>query len=262
MVIDYGLRSDAMNAQEIHQKHRPGTPLLMGNHKQLFLLGPLPFSTTKEGVSKLLRAWQWDARPLQPRGRTMDSSGINWLIQGTENPSHLIYSLKHGDVLITKLPEEKPSQPQDACTIVASRKTIEQLKQKDGEDSVFTQDPWAKARKTSEQTGASSSIPAVSQSQIASIEASLEKKLFEKLSKSEEDVCMEGTVDELAQKVQRLEAQMGQVVHSQQSVEVKINNMQHQMDQQHTLFEGAVKKQMQEQMDRIESLLSKRNRLE
>ena len=258
----FGLRSDALNAQEIHQKHRPGTPLLMGNQKQLFLLGPLPFSTTKEGISKLLSAWKWDARPLQPRGRTMDGTGINWLIQGTENPTHMIYTLKHGDVLITKLPDDKPSQSQDTCTIVASKKTIHQLMNKEGEDPIFVNDPWGKNRNTREAGRATSSVPAVSNSQIASIETNLEKKLLEKLARPDEDVCMDGRSDELAQKVNRLEAQMSQVMQSQQSVEVKISGMQQQIDQQHSLFAGAVERQMQEQMDRIESLLSKRNRLE
>ncbi len=258
----FGLRSDALNAQEIHQKHRPGTPLLMGNQKQLFLLGPLPFSTTKEGISKLLSAWKWDARPLQPRGRTMDGTGINWLIQGTENPTHMIYTLKHGDVLITKLPDDKPSQSQETCTIVASKKTIHQLMNKEGEDPIFVNDPWGKNRNTGEAGRATSSVPAVSNSQIASIETNLEKKLLEKLARPDEDVCMDGRSDELAQKVNRLEAQMSQVMQSQQSVEVKISGMQQQIDQQHSLFAGAVERQMQEQMDRIESLLSKRNRLE
>lgn len=257
----YGLRSDAMNAQEIHQKHRPGTPLLLGNQKQLFLLGPLPFSTTKEGICKLISAWQWDARPLQPRGRTMDGAGINWLIQGTENPTHWIYTLKHGDVLITRLPEDKPVQMQDACTIVASKKTSHQLMKKEGEDPIFIDDPWMKGR-NSESSRATPSAPAVSHSQIASIEANLEKKLLEKLAKSDEDVSMDSCTVELSQKVQRLENQMSQVVQSQQAVEVKINGMQQQIDQQHSLFAGAVERQMQEQMDKIECLLSKRNRLE
>lgn len=250
-----------MNAQEIHQKHRPGTPLLLGNQKQLFLLGPLPFSTTKEGICKLISAWQWDARPLQPRGRTMDGTGINWLIQGTENPTHWIYTLKHGDVLITRLPEDKPVQMQDACTIVASKKTIHQLMKKEGEDPIFIDDPWMKGR-NSESSRATPSAPAVSHSQIASIEANLEKKLLEKLAKSDEDVSMDSCTVELSQKVQRLENQMSQVVQSQQAVEVKINGMQQQIDQQHSLFAGAVERQMQEQMDKIECLLSKRNRLE
>ena len=86
--------------------------------------------------------------------------------------------------------------------------------------------------------------------------------MLEKLARPDEDVCMEGHSDELAQKVNRLEAQMSQVMQSQQSVEIKISGMQQQIDQQHSLFAGAVERQMQEQMDKIESLLSKRNRLE
>ena len=104
----YGLRSDTLNAQEIHEKHRPDTPLLLGQSKMLYAVGHLPFSTTKAALCKLLKAWSWDARPLQPKGRAQDGSGITWHIQAVEDPGHWVYSLQHGDVLVTKLQDPKP----------------------------------------------------------------------------------------------------------------------------------------------------------
>eukprot|EP00435_Cladocopium_sp_Y103_P023429 s2528_g5.t1 len=123
----YGLRSDTMNAQEIHTKHRPDTPLLLGQTKMVYAVGPLPFSTTKAALHKLLKAWSWDARPLQPKGRAPDGSGITWHTQATEDPGHWVYALRHGDVLITKLQDAKPNNATMPNSIVASRKTIEHL---------------------------------------------------------------------------------------------------------------------------------------
>lgn len=43
----FGLRCDTMNASDIHSKHKPDVPLLLGHQKQMYLLGPMPFSSTK-----------------------------------------------------------------------------------------------------------------------------------------------------------------------------------------------------------------------
>ena len=123
----FGLRCDTMNAQEIHDKHRPNTPLLLGQSKTTYMIGPLPYSTTREALIKLLKAWEWDAKPLQPRGRSQDGQGVNWSILATEDPGHWVYSLQHGDVLVSKVQPEKPSASQPQYSIVASKKTIEHL---------------------------------------------------------------------------------------------------------------------------------------
>ena len=81
----FGLRCDTMNAQEIHDKHRPNTPILLGQSKSTYMIGPLPYSTTREARIKLLKAWEWDAKPLQPRGRSQDGQGVNWSILATED---------------------------------------------------------------------------------------------------------------------------------------------------------------------------------
>ena len=89
----YGLRSDTLNAQEIHTKHRPDVPLLLGQSKKMYAIGPLPYSTTKSAIHKLLKAWKWEGRPIQPKGRSQDGTGITWAIQATEDPSHWVFTL-------------------------------------------------------------------------------------------------------------------------------------------------------------------------
>lgn len=118
----YGLRSDTMVAQEIHSKHRPDTPLLLGQNKLLFTVGPLPYSTTKTALMKILKAWDWDARPLQPKGRAPDGSGITWIVQAVEPPTHLVYALQHGDVLVAHVQDAKPQAKPEPFAIIALQK--------------------------------------------------------------------------------------------------------------------------------------------
>ena len=50
----FGLRSETFNASAIHEKHRPDTPLLLGQKKSLFAMGPMPFPATKDSITKPL----------------------------------------------------------------------------------------------------------------------------------------------------------------------------------------------------------------
>ena len=98
-------------------------------------IGPLPYSTTRDALTKLLKAWQWDAKPLQPRGRSQDGQGVNWSILATEDPGHWVYTLQHGDVLVSKINPEKQASVTPQHSVVASRKTIEHLQ-------ATAVDPW------------------------------------------------------------------------------------------------------------------------
>eukprot|EP00435_Cladocopium_sp_Y103_P058608 s705_g20.t1 len=222
----YGLRSDAVNAEPIHAKFRPETPLLLGA-KAMYIIGPLPFSTTKEGVAKLLRTWNWDARPLQPRGRSPDANGIQWTIQAVEDPAFWIYNLQHGDVLITKQQPTKAEPPTGQFAVIASKKTLDHLGQ---QDPWLQQDPWQKptsVKPTSSHLPAAQ--PSITTAQLASMEANLERKLLSSLqSKSvEQDASMEPSA--LEERVSQLEQQLGQVQVSpkryRESGPVAIGNM-------------------------------------
>eukprot|EP00438_Fugacium_kawagutii_P009646 Skav214995 [mRNA] locus=scaffold508:738590:743089:- [translate_table: standard] len=209
----YGLRSDTMNAKEIHQKHKPGEPLLLGGEEKMYSLGPMPFATTKEGVTKLLKLWDWDAKAVQPRGRSSDQAGIDWLIQGVEDPGYWIYHLKHGDVLITRLSDPKVETKAPAVSVVASRKTMEQL-QKSQHDPWVTHDPWQRPSSTT-----SNPPPSLATTQqLNTLEASLEKRIAsavnQTLAARDQDEPMESAA--VDQRMQRLEQHMHQMQSTQQ----------------------------------------------
>ena len=260
-------------------KHRPETPLLLGQHKMLYTLGPLPYSTTKAAVSNLLKAWQWEARPLQPRGRSQDGNGIQWTIQATSDPSHWIYVLQHGDVLISKLHEDKQVEASPSYSIVASKRTMQHLHNTgDQTDPWLMYDPWKPLHKPKNPSGNAATA-------IATIETNVERKvmaaLAPKLAQTDADVSMEA--DAFETRIARLEQQLGQVqAHqagmesklghldhsvqqvqsSQAGVESSVHLMQQQLDQQSQHITHALDRKMSEQTEKIEALLCKRGRHE
>ena len=257
----YGLRSDAMNAQAIHAKHRPDVPLLLGAQKSQYTVGPLPYATSREAVCKLLRAWDWDAKPLQPRGRALDGSGITWGVLAVEDPSHWVYTLQHGDVLISKVGTPKPAETQVQPTIVASKKTLQHLQNK-GEDPWLTEpDPWQPSSNPASSTR--SSVSAVSSAQLASIEANVEKKVLQvlhsKMPQHDADVPMDMSHQE--SRLDTLEAQIQQLQQGQIAQEHRVGQIQQQLDNQPQLFgamlDKALDQKLQAQMERIDMLLRK-----
>ena len=258
----FGLRSETIHAQAIHEKHRPDTPLLMGQKKVLYTVGPMPFSATKESITKLLKTWNWDARPLQPRRRTPDSSGISWCIQAVEDPSHWIYTLQHGDVLIARMHEKEPVKKAAQVNIVASRKTIEHFQQT--EDPWLSHDPWQGPTKTPKQQVASQSSQPPTTAQLASIEANIEKRILaavqSKATQPDADVNMD--TDQLESRVTQLEKQIQQVHANQVGLDTKVNQMQCQLEQQSKQFNASLDQKLASQMDKIEALFSKRGRHE
>lgn len=253
----YGLRCDAMNAQEIHNKHRPGTPLLMGGDKRTYILGPLPFTTSKEGVAKLLKEWDWDAKPLQPKGRSRDSTGIDWAIQGVEDPAFWIYPLEHGDVLITRAQPDKAETKAPSVSIVASRKTIEHL-QRPSSDPWLEHDPWQQASGHKPATSASASNTV----HMSKLEATIDRKIADALQQTNksDDAPMEDT--QMTGRVSMLEQQMKQLQQTQQGFDHRLGQMHRQLELQSKSFADAVDSKFADQMERIEALMAKRSRAE
>ena len=283
----YGLRSDTMNAQEIHTKHRPDVPLLLGQSKKMYAIGPLPYSTTKSAIHKLLKAWQWEGRPIQPKGRSQDGTGITWAIQATEDPSHWVFTLQHGDVLVTKLKEDKPVDMPAPYSIVASRKTLQHLQANatnaENADPWLAYDPWKQASQS--KTSTQPVTQSLTTSQIAAIENNIEKKVLQAMStrvhSTEADVNMdsqalESRVQQLEShlqhvqnvqscveaKVGQIEQQVHQVQVSQHGVESTIGQLQQKLDQQSLHMGRTLDAKLAEQMDKIEALLCKRGRHE
>ena len=148
---------------------------------------------------------------------------------------------KHGDVFITKQQPQKIALPSDQFAVIASKKTLEHL---GNQDPWLQTDPWQKPQA---QPPSSSHMPAAPPglfpAQLATMEANVEKKLLSNLQVKASDA--DATLET---RVAQLEQQLSQVH--------KVGSLQAQIDKQGQVFGQAL------DMDKIESLLTKRARLE
>ena len=256
----YGLRSDVYHQQAMHRQYKPDAMFLPGGERQLYLMGPLPYGTTHQSLAKILTAWEWEARPLQPKGRTSDGSGAQWVIQATSPPSHWVYTLKHGDVLITTMPA-KPNVPVPGVSFVASKKTL--IAAEDRTDPWQIKDPWSQAS-TSAASSSTINSQGVTPSQLAALEEAVQSKVVATLkAQQDQDVHMEGNLDS---RVAKLEAHLETMQQAQQATDTKVCNLQGQMEAQTQAFKQHITSELAGHMAQMEThmtaLFAKARRLE
>ena len=272
----YGLRVAEDNAKQMHELLRPEINFIDGKTVDTYKLGPLPFGTTRQSLLKLFKCWEWQARPGQPVGQSKDHCGIFWTVQSANRPSHWVFTMEHGDVLISLVPQTRETSKSHNGLIVASKKTIDAMKPntKALPEETLKQDPWLHddpwAPRQSTQTRA------ISVSQIAAIETSVQRKVLETLQhnrSADEDTEMKDTND---QRVQQLQTQVQKLTdnmaslsssmnsfHNQQQhvntqLSTQIGTIKNQVEKQHVSMQSMLDTKMEEQMNRIEALLTKR----
>ena len=91
----------------------------------MYELGPLPFGTQRDGVTKLLKVIAWLAR-IAAGCSAAGGAGVVWQVQATSDPPVQVIHTKGGEVLIS-LAQAKP-------VIVAPKKVPE--------DPLVRNDPW------------------------------------------------------------------------------------------------------------------------
>ena len=254
----YGLRVEARFGPELHKALKPDTPFISSGEKIHFVVGPLPFGTTKKAMSKLFEQWSWVAQPLHPCGRSQDQKGLMWKVVAGSPPQHLVYTMAHGDLMVTR--ESAPPSKEVLIPQVEASKytrttcqTVEIAKE---------WDPWAAA--ASKLPSVSSKAPEITPAQIAAVEAKIESNLLSKMP-----TMGDAPMDSNEPRIAALEAQFRELKHSQQQcvdqqkqVSIKMDHLQQQVETQATTFQSCLEQQMSEQMKRIESLLNKRKATE
>lgn len=271
-----GLRVKEQHAKQMHELLRPDLNYIDGKGIQNFRVGPLPFGTTKKTLLKLFDTWQWAARPGQPVGQSKDHCGIFWSVQSAENPSHWVFTMEHGDVLISALANHRDSQKQTENLIVASKKTFQALQpsktthalDKTRPDPCQFDDPWAPQPATNAKP--------VSVSQLAAIEANVEKRVMASIQAKtgeESDVAMdeatenrvaklENQVKQLSESMTSMSSSMSAFHQQQQHVNGQLGSqvtaIKQQVDHQNANLKALLDNKMEEQMSRIEALLTKR----
>ena len=271
----YGLRTNSANHQSLHSHHKPEVEFLAGETIS-FRVGPLPYGTTRGSLQKVIKEWEWTARPVQPQGQV--HNGVMWLVQANQIPPFWVYTMSHGDILITQIENGGKGSKQNALSAapLASQRTLHHLTtqvtrphiDKSAQDPFQVNDPWAPAN------------AALSSSQIANIETQVEKRVMAQVQpaiqqalSSSDDAEMIPAVDD---RVSQLESQIKQINEnmqkSNQSFQVfqqqqmqqnqamthQISNVKQQVDSQYHSLQTMLDSKMEDQMSRIEALLVKR----
>eukprot|EP00438_Fugacium_kawagutii_P015087 Skav214578 [mRNA] locus=scaffold57:195327:199849:+ [translate_table: standard] len=263
----YGLRATNQDAEGVHKAHRPDLVFLPSVDLRRCRVGPMPYGTTKQSVVTVLNKLSWASRPVGPIGQAGDGSGTMWVVQAPAPPSHWVWNLQHGDVLISPMEETSTTTQKKLPTVMASAKTMQCLQRKDDPidksqtDPWLHQDPWAGNTRTKE----------ASVNQVAAIEASVEQRVLAKLK--DDDVQMSDTqtsrVQELEQQVEHLHNAVESMQKSQHQQNVSLQNQLethaqciHKLDQkvdaQQAAFASTLDTKLADQMTQIDALLSKR----
>lgn len=276
----FGLRVIAEEAQLVHQQHRPDVAYIDGSSTKQYRISPLPFGTTKKSLQQVFATWGWNARASHTQGLTPDKQGLVWVALAAEPPSYWVFTMTHGDVLINEQFSQKPMQMQQVGAPVASHKTLKHLtataKTQRGEDTSSQVDPWLAQDPWSAAAKAQMKQPAPSASQLATMEANLHKRVMaavhEKITQDKQtDMDTEASNDtrvaQLEQQVSMLTGNMQQLTgsftefkHQQTThnnqVAHQVQTLKQQADQQQHTMQNLLEQKMEEQMLRIEALLT------
>ena len=278
----FGLRTLSANAESIHVQHKANIPYLDTSNVLKYVAGPFPYGVTKDGLGKLFSEWGWKARPIQPRGRSGDGVGIQWEIQAECPPESEVYSMKHGDIIISEISKKKISDVVQS-DVLASAKTLAMLRGArpsqssagSGQDPFEVNDPWASWKPSVKHPRIGSNNDQASVVQVDSLSANFDRKLAETVAQIDEklasrDVSMNDTsesrLNQVESRLHQLEASMQQqhAAHQQHQTQVaqKFQQVEQQMEAQTLAYQSHLDTKMSEQLAQIEILLGKRARRE
>ena len=212
----HGVRVNERDETKILKVLFPERPLVDCKVELLFEVGPLPFGTTKQHMSKLLGAWKWKARPLKPVKGAI--GGRFWLVGTNVEPPALHLPTDAGPVTITKTTQVSPptvSQP----SIVGAAKTRDYIQHKYRKESSqssssastdpwLTADPWSRFKPASSPAG-TDSHKTVAQPSLrhTELQKKLKEELKDELSKETSDVQMIPVDAKTSSEIQELQAQ-------------------------------------------------------
>ena len=120
---NYGIR--VAKADEAHAWSilRPGIDFVGLDISKIFELSPLPHGTQRTQMVSLLKAWKWNAKPLQPGRGTF--SHMTWKVGAAEDPPQAVMPGFNLEIVISSIKELK--KPEHTPRLIASTKTQRHL---------------------------------------------------------------------------------------------------------------------------------------
>jgi len=262
----FGLRTTEDHAETLHNQFKPNTPWIESTALMSYTVGPFPPGSTRAAILKICRAWDWNAKPVQPKARSADGKGVLWQLLAATAPDSEVYQLDHGDVLVTLDPPKKQQGPPQPKDLQASAKTLAALSTKatvsnPDEDPWAHYDPWTtppKAAKTNAR-------PSATKMDLEALEQRLDQKLLSHQTRTDGDTTMtveDERINHLELRMQRLENNVQQ---HHQAYLTQHNEVQHQLQQVQTqvaeqgaTFNHLLDQRFTQQLTEIERIMAKR----
>ena len=270
----FGLRVRSEQAQVVHQSIRPDAVFLAQGPRLLFSVGPIPYGTDRQALSKALKGCSWEAKPIQPVGSVEGGRGNTWTVHATTAPPTNILHMTHGEVVIStlKAPEAGRQQNKKPFGATATLSLCGSSTGSNSKDPWLVADPWQSyqgPRHEPTQHGIQDASESIRQLETKIEQAVLAKIPPQPVAMDQDDVQdrvgdLEKQVQVLMNRQQHLETSV-QKHHVQQSAQ--LTQLQTQLNAQSQQVAGQLANQQQNmqqlfdsQMSQIRNLLSKRPR--
>ena len=249
----FGVRVLSRDEEAAFRMLKPGLDFVQVDVRKVFELFPLEHGTQRAAVVKLLAAWGWSARPLQP-GRSR-SNAMSWHVGSSCDPPQAIMAGSKDDILITEI--KNMDRPKPEQQVVASQKTRDFIRKNQAgiptaNDPWLVSDPWSKYQpSTSTSSGATSATPAETKHRYLTmadelkadlrkeLRASLSKELAQKdpdeqmdIDKDEKLVQMESTLVELQSQNAKFNEWFGEMGQRYNTMQGNMQDLQTQFQAQ------------------------------
>ena len=289
----YGVRCQTCHAEEVHLEVKPSSSFLPAGKKQVYLIGPMPYGTLKSSIVAAVEGIGWKARPMQPVATFSGDDGVMWKIQAVQAPPKTVISASWGDIVVTRL-EDPQVSTKKVNNVVGANRTVQlcstgKSEKKGGLDPLQSNDPWANFRGTA--SGNQSDRPVVADP-VAVLEQRIFSSVMAKLPETmeveaEPAMGSHGKIQELEQRIEELSTgqhkihQMvceqgqthGQQIQQLASQSARIEHAVADQAGKLTQFQGQFRAQIehqqtqldslfQQQMAKLEELISKKQRTE
>lgn len=246
----YGLKVAKSDGEEVHKFFHQDSPFLGDTGLRMYQIGPLPWGTTRINLQKQFGQWQWSAIPLHPIGQSECGKGLMWLAKAKDDPVVSVITMAHGDIII--VPKEATSAPAPSVPKVEASQLTKKTLHKPEQD--LKVDPWAQA--ASKLPGSKPPIDVVSQAQVKQLEDRLVAKISS--ARNAEDTEM---LPDYEPRFRAMESQIQQLQQAQQQQMVTTQELRQQVDAQGRVFQQHVDQRMNEQLEKIEAMLTKKSRV-
>ena len=134
----FGIRVMAAHEEKTYAELRPGEDFVQVKVTTIYKIHPLPHGLQRSQLVKLLRHWEWEAKPLQPARGTGD--GGAWHVGASTAPPGNILTAYDQDVLITLVKDETVvDKPQP---VVGPKRVQTHIVKHSAASSSSQVDPW------------------------------------------------------------------------------------------------------------------------